>query len=71
MQDLIVLGLIPGTNIQIGFIGWLLVAAIILAVRIVFKRVSEARAMRFFNKQFSLVLAKQHIPRAATRIQIN
>ncbi len=67
MQDFIVLGLIPGTNIQIGFLGWLTVAAVLLIIKTTHRHTSRAKARRFLNKEMSLVLAVQRIPRSATR----
>jgi len=32
MQDFIVNGLVPGTNIQITFFGWIIVSSLLLAV---------------------------------------
>lgn len=46
MDDIIVLGLIPGTHIQITFVAWLLVAST-LSVALLLRAGTRARAKLF------------------------
>ncbi|MFA5003738.1 MAG: hypothetical protein WC498_00450 [Candidatus Saccharimonadales bacterium] len=38
MKELIVLGLVPGTNIQISFLGWIIIFSTSFFVVVAFKR---------------------------------
>ncbi len=64
MQDLIVLGIIPGTDIQIGFLGWLTIAATILLARVVIRRERQSSALRFLELRISLVLVNRRIKKS-------
>lgn len=60
MQDFIVLGLIPGTNIQIGFLGWLIIAAVIIAGRTIVRKTRQlqaAQAAQFLTTYVSVSYA--------------
>jgi hypothetical protein len=57
MQDLIVLGIIPGTNIQINLVGWVVIAAVIAVIIYIVRRESRAQTIRFLLIHISLMLA--------------
>jgi hypothetical protein len=57
MSDFIVLGIIPGTNIQIGLLGWILIAAAIVMAAYLVRRIRRARALRFLHVHVSLTIA--------------
>ena len=57
MQNLIVLGIIPGTNIQVGFMGWVGIAAIVWATSYSVRRTRQAQAVRFLQTYVSLSFA--------------
>lgn len=62
MQDFIVLGLIPGTNIQIGFFGWLIIATLLFAARIILRRTSKVRTTRFIvNHIIYIILSHKRL----------
>jgi len=50
MQNLIVLGMIPGTNIQLTFFGWLVVVLSTITAYVTLKRI-----VRHLRKQTMLV----------------
>jgi hypothetical protein len=69
MQSFIVLGIIPGTNIQVGFFGWLGFVAILLFARYVIRRVRGRRRSRTFLRNYtSLALATQRSNELKIRI---
>lgn len=57
MSDFIVLGYIPGTNVQIGLLGWLVIFAVIMGSFYVVYRERRARSVRFLLIRLSLMLA--------------
>lgn len=56
MEALIVLGIIPGTNIQIGFLGWAAVPAIVVAGLYIARRKRRPHTFRFWLIRMSLQL---------------
>jgi hypothetical protein len=62
MSDFIVLGYIPGTNFQIGIVGWLTIFAALSAILYVIHRERRVRTIRFLLIRLSLSLAqyRQH-----------
>ncbi len=61
MSDLIVLGIIPGTNIHIGLLGWLVICLGGATVRYIAQRIRRVRTMRFLLAQLSLLLATRRL----------
>jgi hypothetical protein len=57
MSDFIVLGLIPGTNIQIGLFSWAIISAIICAGFLIVWRERRARTLRFLLIRLSVAHA--------------
>ncbi len=57
MSDFIVLGLIPGTNIQIGLLGWTAVFVMFAASLYIIRRGRRAHTLRFLLIRASLTLA--------------
>jgi hypothetical protein len=60
MSEFIVLGLIPGTNIQIGLAGWIVIFAVLALGYCVIRYERRARAIRFLLIRASLSLALRH-----------
>jgi hypothetical protein len=57
MQDLIVLGIIPGTNIQVGFLGWLIIASLIILTARIIRRFRRVSAMKLLISYLSQMYA--------------
>ena len=64
MSDLIVLGIIPGTNIQFGFIWWLVLCGLCWFLVRSIRRIRRAQTIRFALIQISLMLATYRRQRA-------
>lgn len=54
MSNFIVLGLIPGTSIQIGLFSWAILSAIICAAFLIVHRERRAQTIRFLLIRISL-----------------
>jgi len=61
MSDFIVLGLIPGTNIQIGLIAWLAIFASLMVGFGVVHRERRVRTIRFLLIRLSLFLTQRKL----------
>lgn len=57
MEQLVVLGIIPGTNIQIGFLGWAALFAIVWAGLYIARRERSKHTIRFLLIRITLMLA--------------
>jgi hypothetical protein len=67
MESLLLLGIIPGTNIQIDFGGWLLSTVLLALVALTYTAVKKhvpLYAMIFFSIYFATYRAKLVAPRA-------
>lgn len=65
MSDFIVLGIIPGTNIQIGLLGWIAIFVVITGSLYIVYRERRARSVRFLLIRLSVMLAVHRRARAA------
>lgn len=54
MSDFIILGLIPGTNIQIGLLSWAIISALICAAFYVVHRERRSGTIRFLLIRLSV-----------------
>jgi hypothetical protein len=57
MSEFIVLGLIPGTNIQISFVGWTIIFVVLIVGYCIIRRERRTRTLRFLLIRASLALA--------------
>lgn len=64
MSDFIVLGYIPGTNFQIGMVGWLLIFAAVSACLYIVHRERRAQTIRFLLIRISIT-CNQYLQRRA------
>lgn len=64
LEGLVVLGIIPGTNIQVGFLDWAALFAAFAVVLYVVRRERRAQTLRFFLISVSLKLTIRRLQRA-------
>jgi hypothetical protein len=64
MSNLIVLGIIPGTNIQLGFFWWLLGFVLLGGAIYTARQLRRAQTIRFMLIHASLVLTMRRRQRA-------
>ena len=64
IEELVVLGIIPGTNIQIGFLGWALFFSIAAIAIFMVRHVRRAQTIRFLLIRISLGLTVRRLQRA-------
>jgi hypothetical protein len=64
LEGLVVLGIIPGTNIQVGFLGWAILFAVIAVVLYVIKHERRAQTLRFLLIRVSLTISIRRLQRA-------
>jgi len=64
IEELVVLGIIPGTNIQIGFLGWAALFGIAFVLRYLVKRERRNQTIRFMLIRLSLAFTVRRLQRA-------
>lgn len=64
IEELVVLGIIPGTNIQVGFWVWAALFGIVFALRYLVKRERRVQTIRFMLIRLSLALTVHRHQRA-------
>lgn len=57
MEQLVVLGIIPGTNIQIGLAGWLSLFTVAAVTTYIVRRERREQTLRFALIHISLLIA--------------
>jgi predicted exporter len=57
IPSLIILGIVPGTNVQLGFFWWLLVAIAVVGAGFLARRLWRAHTIRLICIYISLVVA--------------
>jgi hypothetical protein len=63
IEALVVLGIIPGTNIQIGFLGWAALFSIAAALLYIVRRERRVRTIRFILIRISLAFTVRRLQR--------
>ncbi len=66
MQSFIVLGLVPGTNIQFGFILWLIAFSIIGTILLVI----FARNYKYLKEAYRIITARTPLPASQFHIRL-
>ena len=64
VEELVVLGIIPGTNIQVGFLGWAALFSIAAALYYVARRERRRQSIRFMLIRISLAFTVRRLQRA-------
>ena len=64
IEALVVLGIIPGTNIQIGFLGWAAMFSIAALILYIVHRERRFQTIRFMLIRISLRLTVRRLQRA-------
>jgi len=64
LEGLVVLGIIPGTNIQVGFLGWATLFVTTATVLYVVKHERRTQDLRFLLIRLSMTLAIRRLQRA-------
>jgi uncharacterized 2Fe-2S/4Fe-4S cluster protein (DUF4445 family) len=64
VEELVVLGIIPGTNIQVGFLGWAALFAVAATLYFVVRRERRVQTIRFMLIRISLALTVRLLQRA-------
>lgn len=64
VEELVVLGIIPGTNIQVGFLGWAAMFLLAAAIYYVVRRERRVQTIRFFLIRLSLSFTVRRLQRA-------
>lgn len=64
VEELVVLGIIPGTNIQVGFLGWAAMFLLATAIYYVIRRERRVQTIRFFLIRLSLSFTVRRLQRA-------
>lgn len=64
IEALVVLGIIPGTNIQIGFLGWASMFAILATTFYLVRRERRVQTIRFLLIRISLAFTVRRLQRA-------
>lgn len=64
IEALVVLGIIPGTNIQIGFLGWASMFAILATTFYLVRRERRVQTIRFLMIRISLAFTVRRLQRA-------
>lgn len=64
IEELVVLGIIPGTNIQVGFWSWAALFGIAVGLRYVVKRERREHDIRFLLIRLSLAFTVRRLQRA-------
>lgn len=64
VEELVVLGIIPGTNIQVGFLGWAALFTIAAALYFLVKRERRVQSIRFMLIRISLFFTVRRLQRA-------
>lgn len=64
IEALVVLGIIPGTNIQIGFLGWASMFAILATTLYLVRRERRVQTIRFLLIRISLAFTVRRLQRA-------
>ncbi len=63
IEALVVLGIIPGTNIQIGFLGWAAMFSIAAMLLYVVHRERKLHSIRFLLIRISLAITVRRLQR--------
>lgn len=64
VEELVVLGIIPGTNIQVGFLGWAALFTIAALLYFLAKRERRVQSIRFMLIRISLSITVRRLQRA-------
>lgn len=64
VEELVVLGIIPGTNIQVGFLGWAAMFLLASAVYYIVRRERRVQTIRFMLIRLSLSFTVRRLQRA-------
>lgn len=64
IEELVVLGIIPGTNIQIGFWGWAALFVVVASAYYLVKRERRVQSIRFLLIRISLAFTVRRLQRA-------
>ena len=63
IEALVVLGIIPGTNIQIGFLGWAALFSLAAITLYIVRRERRLQTIRFMLIRLSLTLTVRRLQR--------
>lgn len=63
IEALVILGIIPGTNIQIGFMGWAVMLSIAVAVLYIVRRERRLHSIRFMLIRISMAFTVRKLQR--------
>jgi hypothetical protein len=63
IEALVVLGIIPGTNIQIGFLGWAALFSLAAIILYTVRRERRLKTIRFMLIRISLALTVRRLQR--------
>lgn len=63
IEALVVLGIIPGTNIQIGFLGWAALFSLAAIILYIVRRERRLKTIRFILIRISLALTVRRFQR--------
>lgn len=64
VEELVVLGIIPGTNIQVGFLGWAALFSIAAVLYYLARRERRRQSIRFLLIRISLAFTVRRLQRA-------